>query len=532
MSLLPRTRAGALWRALLSAVIVIGFVAGTTAVAGLLQIKQVASDFHAHKAITGISKQLALPAPGEPQTLLLIGVDHRDGEGDGIGNTDTMMLMRIDDSSSTINVLSIPRDLAVDIPGVGEAKINDAYASGGAKLLLQTLRQDVFPALQVDHILIIDFQGFADLVSSLGCVYAPVDHRYYNDNLGQSVANNYSSIDIQPGYQELCGGPHNDGGATSALAFVRFRHNDSDIVREARQQDFLRWAKSQWSTQTLLADAGRLEKEFADNVETDGNLQTFGGVDDLFDLAVNADGSSLKSIPFPYGPSEVVNGGDDLSFSETASAQAYQEFMTPTTTATNAVPGISTTSHKGKKKAHAKTPAQIGMVSDPGDGKSQAGQLGDVGMPVYYPRYIPEGLEYCFSMSTNCDEDTNPTSAYDNSYPRNYKINGPDDTPYDAYVMTLVPWSWSDGGQVPDLALGQYVTVQGTTWQDPPLLRDPSAVETVHGKVLDIYSQAGLVSTVAWHTSQGVYWIQNTLQNTIPNDQMVEMAASLTRAPA
>ena len=62
---------------------------------------------------------------------MLIGVDHRYGEGSGLGNTDTMMLVRINDSSSTINLLSIPRDLGVDIPGVGYEKINAAYADGG-----------------------------------------------------------------------------------------------------------------------------------------------------------------------------------------------------------------------------------------------------------------------------------------------------------------------------------------------------------------------------------------------------------------
>ena len=94
---------------------VVGCAAGATATAGLLQVQNVVQIIDLHKAIT--SREIVMPAPGQPQTLLLVGVDHRYGEGHTAGNTDTMMLVRIDDSSTTINALSIPRDLAVNVPG-------------------------------------------------------------------------------------------------------------------------------------------------------------------------------------------------------------------------------------------------------------------------------------------------------------------------------------------------------------------------------------------------------------------------------
>ncbi|HTW12840.1 MAG TPA: LCP family protein [Solirubrobacteraceae bacterium] len=529
MRLLPRGRGGALLRAFVAAVVVIGFTAGTTAVAGLLQIKQFVHDLNLTKPLT--STDLTPPSPGSPETLLLIGVDHRVGEGSGPGNTDTMMLVRIDDSSKTINLLSIPRDLGVNIPGVGFSKVNAAYADGGnqgATLLLQTLQQDVFPGLEVNHILIMDFQSFADLVTSLGCVYSAVDHRYYNHSLGPAVpANNFSSIDIEPGYQKLCG---DNGAPNSALAFVRFRHNDSDLVRESRQQDFLRWAKSQFTTGQLLAKQSQLEKDFAEDVQTDKQLHTTDAVDDLFGLAFNADGSELNSITFPTtGTVDSPTVGDYLTFSQAQAQQAYAQFMTPTTSTPkvgHVALGSGMVKPKGKKHAVPAFQLPDGMIADPGDGKSQAGQLGNVGLPIYYPQDIPEGFSYCFTITANCDEGTNPTSAYDGAYPRKYTIDGPDNRQYPAYVFTLVE---SSGGET-DMASGQYFNVQGTTWQDPPLLRDPSLVRKVNGKKLDIYSQGGLVSTVAWHTPRGVYWIQNTLQNVIPNEQMVAMAATLAAA--
>ena len=84
--------------------------------------------------------------------------------------------------------------------------------------------------------------------------------------LGAGTADNFSSIDIEPGYQRLCGGNNQPNGA---LAFVRFRHTDTDLVREARQQDFIRWAKSQYSIGKLVADRDRLLKILGEHSQSD-----------------------------------------------------------------------------------------------------------------------------------------------------------------------------------------------------------------------------------------------------------------------
>jgi hypothetical protein len=77
--------------------------------------------------------------------------------------------------------------------------------------------------------------------------------------------------------------------------------------------------------------------------------------------------------------------------------------------------------------------------------------------------------------------------------------------------------------------LGQYWGVQGMTWQNPPILTNPTQTKTVGGKKLDLYANGGKISVVAWHTRQAVYWISNTLTDEISNQQMVAIAASLTR---
>ena len=82
---------------------------------------------------------------GAPQTILLIGSDHRADEPFKQANTDTMLLVRLNGSSSTINVMSLPRDLEVNIPGHPTNKLNAAYSEGGWNLLIKTIKQNVFP---------------------------------------------------------------------------------------------------------------------------------------------------------------------------------------------------------------------------------------------------------------------------------------------------------------------------------------------------------------------------------------------------
>ena len=106
------------------------------------------------------SNQLQLPSPGKPQTILLIGSDHRAGAAVRGANTDTMLLVRLNAASSTINVMSVPRDLVVDvpsryvpesycltvsIPGDCGEKLNAAYSQGGYGLLVKTIKRQRVP---------------------------------------------------------------------------------------------------------------------------------------------------------------------------------------------------------------------------------------------------------------------------------------------------------------------------------------------------------------------------------------------------
>ena len=510
--LTPRSRAGLLWRVFFAAVLVVGCSAGAVTTAGLLQVSTLVADISVHKGI--VSHQLTLPKPGKPQTLLLIGSDHRVGDASfRDSNTDTMLLIRLNSASSTINLLSIPRDLEVDVPGYGTSKINAAYSLGGYGLLIKTIKANVFPGLHVNHIIDTNFTGFSDLVDAIGCVYSDVDHRYYND----SALTDYSSIDIQPGYQKLCG--HNQS-VHGALPFVRFRHTDSDLVREARQQDFLRWAKQGFPVSKLLSQKNRLLKIFGDHSTLDKTLQSEDGLIELFDLVAFSDGDTINQIAFPTTGAPVIDGADYVVSDSDVEHVAYRRFLRPTPRAKTR-PKAKVPAARGK---HARgRGAQIntdGLSADPADGLAQAKALSHPGMPVYYPRLIATDSDYCSAVVGNCDDPEEPASEYEFSYPRQYLIPTQNGKKVHAYRMTVDINS----------TLGQYYGIQGVHWKNPPLLGHASATKVIHGRTLSLYTDdGGHITTVAWHRGEDSYWVSNDLTSDIPNSQMVGIAASMVR---
>jgi LCP family protein required for cell wall assembly len=504
VKVIPTTRKGTAIRFSLGAVIVIAFTATATAVAGLLQFNEFAKDLSLSKPIKNANVVVA--DPGNPQTLLLIGSDHRAGEPFSSAHTDTMMLARMDPSSQTINVISVPRDLKVEIPqggAVSTQKLNAAYSIGGPNLLVKILKQQVFHGLQVNHIVDVNFRGFSDLVDAIGCVYTDVDHRYYND----TNVTNYSSIDIQPGYQKLCG---NNQSSSGALAFVRFRHTDTDIVRNARQQDFVRWAKSQFNSSTLVAQRERLLQIFGKNSQTDQDLHTTDGLINIFNLVAFSAGHTIKQIPFPAIEEPCTPQSCYVTATPGAQQHAFHQFMTPTKTAPAKPAGPP------KPGGHKPPPpSNANLFADVEGGKAQVQALGNITMPVYYPKLLATGSQYCSGSLGNCPAEISTTGAY----PRNYLIHNQNGGTNVSYRMTVA--------LNPDQ--GEYYGVQGTTWQHPPILSGSQQEQTVGGKQLHKYFNGQKITLVAWKTPQGVYWISNTLTDTLTNSQMLKIAASLTR---
>ena len=194
-----------LWlRFLIASLLIISTTAAATSIGVLDYLGGIASALGHNGRLNKIDRFLAHGYNGGPQTILVIGSNYRPNGSTGKnGLSDTVMLVRLDPSQNTINMLSIPRELKVNIPGYGIGKINAAYSYGGPELTLRTLKQ--VTGLAVNHVFVAGFEGFARAVDAIGCVYVDVDQRYYHSNEGVAASEEYSEINIEPGYQELCG---------------------------------------------------------------------------------------------------------------------------------------------------------------------------------------------------------------------------------------------------------------------------------------------------------------------------------------
>jgi LCP family protein required for cell wall assembly len=213
--------------------------------------------------ITGI-----IPATlARPINVLVLGIDKtghlhktRFSASEGLGgNSDTMLLARIDPSTHQVTVLSIPRDTQVQIAG-RLAKINDANAKGGIALAGQTVSQ-LLGSTPIDRYLRVDSRGFIELVDALGGVEVTIPKAMNYEDHTQKL-----SIHFQPGTQVL-NGQHLE-------EYVRFRHDQlGDIGRVQRQQAVLKSLSSQVLQPWTLLKAPQLLAVIQKNVDTDLSLE-------------------------------------------------------------------------------------------------------------------------------------------------------------------------------------------------------------------------------------------------------------------
>jgi len=504
-----------LGRFALAAVAIVVLTAAATATAGLLQVDSVVD------RLAGVGGAVEVPQitqaeAGEAQTLLLLGSDRRyeDRQTGRRPRADTQMLVRLDPNGQAIGVLSIPRDLLVRIPGVGERKINDAYAEGGLKLAVETVSK--VTGLEINHVVNVNFGGFREAINAVGCVYADVDRRYYNSNVGVPIGQRYDAIDVMPGYDRLCG--------VEALDYVRYRKGDSDIVRAARQQDFLRAAKDQLSTSSLLGKREELLEIFTSNTQTDADLATSRGLLSLLKLGLFTVEQPVRQVQFPGEPVE-EEGISAYEASQEDIWKAVDEFMGFSAyeeeASSGGDPGGSTdgrpdgsptsSARSGRSLQEAIERDELREARDAGQALADKARAeGGLGFPLAIPAALtPSGEYQGFSVRA-------PEPAI-----RRYTIIGPDGRRHPAYRMVVAE----------DVARGQFYGIQGTTWADPPALANPDKVVMEGGRRLELFRSGGRLRHVAWRTAKGVYWVSNTLDLALSNGRMRTIARSLT-APA
>lgn len=174
------------------------------------------------------------PWNGESRlTLLFMGLDRRPGETGLAYRTDTMMLVSINPATRSIGLLSIPRDLYVEVPGYGELqRVNSSMVLGelerpdyGPQLAMQTVQYNL--GIRVHDYVIVDFSAVIRFIDALGGINLDVPYNI-SDPLYPDMNYGYDPFYIRAGYQLLDG--------STALKFARTRHGDSDFQRALRQQ--------------------------------------------------------------------------------------------------------------------------------------------------------------------------------------------------------------------------------------------------------------------------------------------------------
>jgi LCP family protein required for cell wall assembly len=175
-----------------------------------------------------------------PTTVLLLGTDHnRIGGREGDRHSDSIMLVHTDPHRHRIAYLSVPRDLLVEIPGGGRQKVNAAMQLGGPPLALKTVRG--FTGLPINHVVIVDFADFEDLIDSLGGVEVDVPKPIVSNRFDCPYAT-AARCQAWKGWRFAKGRQHMDGHR--ALIYSRIRENrldpsESDFTRTERQQRVL-----------------------------------------------------------------------------------------------------------------------------------------------------------------------------------------------------------------------------------------------------------------------------------------------------
>ncbi len=481
-------------RVLLAAVGIVVLTGGATYAIARNEVSRVVEALDQNKPVKLASKVLAPTAKGAPETLLLVGNDERpppksNPGGAVLPHSNEMLLVRIDPSKPTISMLSIPRELQVTFTAPnGEVvtnRINSAYTygfedgggtSGGVKLMVETLK-NVLGIPVINHVFVTNFKRFKHAVDEMGCVYMTVDKRYYHVN--EPYGEQYFEINLQPGYQRLCG--------PQALEFVANRHESSSLIRDARDQRFLLEVKAQYGP-TLFEDREKFERILGKAMETDlhGEDQVLA----LLELLAESAGKPVRQVPFHVTLLPTVDTATPEQISE-----AVHSFL-------NGTAAIST--HKVTRAVAAARPRRHSHHSAPrlpltptsaealAQARSQAPQL-------------PFALEY-----------PRVRDAYAGAEPdmlRVYHLHDLHGRLHPTYVIVI-----DRGG------LGEYFDVQGTSWTDPPLLSNPSQTVQIGSRTYELYYAGEDLRTVAWSEGGAAYWIQNTLTNSVQPREMLAMA--------
>jgi LCP family protein required for cell wall assembly len=502
-----RRRSHPLRRFALGSLVIVLCTTIAISVGALGVVSTIAADF----ALAGKpldSRYLTPAKPGAAETILVIGDDHigptttyangaeQTVDGAHLLHADTFMLVRMDPSQEQTSIISIPRDLLVNFTWHGQpysGKFNSTYSLGGVDLV-KKVALSLMPGLTINHVIDFNFNAFTGLIDAIGCVYIDVDHRYYN-----APGGSYQPINVQAGYQRLCGEP--------ALAYVRYRHTDSDFVRVARQQDFIRQAKEQLGVWGFLSKWQSLAKAFGKAVGTD--IRGDHTILNLLNLVAFSQSKAVREVHFLVNNTDyVVQTSQGLADTVTSTPQLIKQSLdnflyihppAPTVEQAAASSGAGATAsahhhhHVTKVVLHGLAAEDLYPLSS-----GVTTQALELSAHVPFQVYLPS-------------VQTGPAVPND----------------FHPYRVGDLQHHWRYGYRVDwQVGAGLYYGFEGVNWTNLPLFANPSATETIGGRTYLFVNDGANIQYVGWRQGHDLYWVSNDLLDTLSPRQMLDLAES------
>jgi LCP family protein required for cell wall assembly len=237
------------------------------------------------------------PAPvltdNQTATFLLLGSDKRPGQT--YFRTDTIVIAAIRPAAGQVTLISVPRDLYVYIPTVGMDRVNTAYeygqmhkyTGGGTALLKDTILYNL--GIRIDHIAIVDFDGFRRIVDTLGGLDVPVfcaytDWHLIDPSYDPNNEKNWALYTVGPGVVHMNG--------DLALWYARSRKKSSDFDRGRRSQEVLRALYTRALQTDAISKIPKLYNDFSSSVITDLGLE---GILPLAPMALHLNNAAIRS---------------------------------------------------------------------------------------------------------------------------------------------------------------------------------------------------------------------------------------------
>jgi polyisoprenyl-teichoic acid--peptidoglycan teichoic acid transferase len=245
----------------------------------------------------------------DPINILLLGVDRRVGD-EGPPRSDTIIVVHVDPVAKRVDMLSIPRDLLVQIPGYYATKINAAYPfgeldesvpGGGPTLVAQTVEYNF--GIPIHYFAEVDIAGMEKVVDTIGGVMIDVpgivkDDQYPTEDSG------FTRVQFTPGLQLMDG--------VTAVRYARTRHDGGDFARQTRQQQMLLAIRERALATGLITNLPDIISELGDSIRTDilGDDPSFRKLYQLARLGQDIGRANIYSHSLGgYVYEELIDGG-------------------------------------------------------------------------------------------------------------------------------------------------------------------------------------------------------------------------------